>query len=1071
MRSFLLVLLWATALVLTGCNSSFELKNPDQLIVDGDNDGFASTEDCDDDDPDISPGAEEVCGDGIDNDCDEATDESVSVFYADADGDGYGDADSTTEACEAPTGYVDNTDDCDDADFSISPDGVEVCGGVDEDCDGTVDEDGAYDALTWYADSDEDGFGDLEATTTACEQPSGYTDDSTDCDDGRDDVNPEANEVCDGSTDEDCDDTVDEDDADGTTTYYADADADGFGDEDATKDACSVPSGYVEDATDCDDDEEDVNPDATELCNGYDDDCDGDIDLDDDSLDTSTTSYWYLDDDGDGFGDSDYAEASCEQPYRNYVSNDEDCDDSRDDINPDADEYCDGTEDEDCDGTVDEDDAADAETFYADADEDGFGDEDTTHDACEVPSGYVDNSDDCDDGDEDINPDADEYCDGVDDEDCDGDVDEDGAVDGTTFYADDDGDGFGDDSSTYSACDTPTGYVSDNDDCDDSDSAVNPDADEICDDIDNDCDGDIDDDDASVDTSTGDTFYADDDGDGYGDASSTTMACEVPADYADNDDDCDDSDAGVSPDATEVCDGDDNDCDGDVDDDDASVDTSTGNTYYADDDGDGFGDSDNSTMACSQPSGYLLDSADCDDSDSAINPTATEVCDEVDNDCDGDIDDDDPTLDKSTGDTFYRDIDEDGFGGTSSTVTACDPPSGFVDNSDDCDDYDDAISPDGTEVCDGSDDEDCDGTVDEDGASDVVTWYIDSDSDGYGDNTTSDVDCDQPSGYVDNDDDCDDAESSINPDADEECDGSTDEDCDGSVDEAGAKGGTDYYADVDGDSYGDPDSVLSACTQPGGYQTNDDDCDDDDSAINPAATEACDGDDNDCDTSTDEGFTDSDSDGLANCVDYYVYEDDFSDTSPGDWSTFNLSGTGDWTHNGSRLIEDDGSALTFHYLPDMGSLTHYTISVDVQWKGNNNDTGGIVLGWDGVTNLSTTTGYTLLRWDDPQGDYSQWYGGSYAGLMLRECPSASCSTNDYSVINTVSTTTYSWSTAKELAIEVDGTDVDVYLDGSLEFSTTTSTHIDPDYIGLWSDDMDGGVRFDNYVLTNEDATP
>jgi hypothetical protein len=112
----------------------------DSDAIDRDGDGFTVADgDCDDADPSIHPGAEERC-DGIDNDCDgvldgDATD--AATWYPDADGDGYGDADGGIAACEAPSGYVADNSDCDDADAEVNPGATEVCDdGVDSDCDG-----------------------------------------------------------------------------------------------------------------------------------------------------------------------------------------------------------------------------------------------------------------------------------------------------------------------------------------------------------------------------------------------------------------------------------------------------------------------------------------------------------------------------------------------------------------------------------------------------------------------------------------------------------------------------------------------------------------------------------------------------------------------------------------------------------------------------------------------------------------------------------------------------------------------------------------------------------------------
>ena len=164
--------------------------------------------DCDDTDAGVNPGATEVCN-GIDDDCDGLVDESGgnATWYADTDGDGYGDANSTTVACTAPPGYVSDDTDCDDTDAGVNPGATEVCNGIDDDCDGLVDESGGN--ATWYADTDGDGYGDAGSTVTACTQPPGYVADNTDCDDTNGSINPSADEVCDG-VDNDCDGTVDQ---------------------------------------------------------------------------------------------------------------------------------------------------------------------------------------------------------------------------------------------------------------------------------------------------------------------------------------------------------------------------------------------------------------------------------------------------------------------------------------------------------------------------------------------------------------------------------------------------------------------------------------------------------------------------------------------------------------------------------------------------------------------------------------------------------------------------------------------------------------------------------------------
>jgi hypothetical protein len=111
-----------------------------KLKVGVDNDGDGYPEDCDDTDEFVNPGATEVCN-GIDDNCDSNIDEGVtSTFYEDSDGDGYGNAAVSAQACSAPVDCVADSTDCDDGNGAINPGATEACGnGIDDDCDGDID--------------------------------------------------------------------------------------------------------------------------------------------------------------------------------------------------------------------------------------------------------------------------------------------------------------------------------------------------------------------------------------------------------------------------------------------------------------------------------------------------------------------------------------------------------------------------------------------------------------------------------------------------------------------------------------------------------------------------------------------------------------------------------------------------------------------------------------------------------------------------------------------------------------------------------------------------------------------
>ncbi len=251
------------------------------FFEDLDEDGYYSYEDCDDLDNTIYPSAPELCDDK-DNNCNMEIDEDLPLFiyFKDEDGDGYGQSDEFIEICQtiSPEGYSTLSDDCDDTNAAINPGATEICDNIDNNCDGSIDEN--LPLFTYYVDEDNDGYGNSIDFIQICSAspPSGYSTLDTDCNDLDASIHPASEEICD-DIDNNCNGVIDEDLP--LYFYYLDNDNDGFGDPNSSISICYdvTPSGYVLNNIDCNDYDSSIFPGAIEISdNGIDEDCSG-IDL------------------------------------------------------------------------------------------------------------------------------------------------------------------------------------------------------------------------------------------------------------------------------------------------------------------------------------------------------------------------------------------------------------------------------------------------------------------------------------------------------------------------------------------------------------------------------------------------------------------------------------------------------------------------------------------------------------------------------------------------------------------------------------------------------------------------
>lgn len=757
-----------------------------------------------------------------------------TMFYRDSDGDGYGDQGQgekldcdfnlPTDTNGFPLFYSINKDDCNDQDTLVHPETVWY---LDADEDGTggettfrgcappsnhvlttgdeCDDDATTTVkFTWYLDEDEDGFAGVK-TLLACSAPINYYATSDDCDDTNPFLNPD-------------------------TVWYLDHDGDGFGGQ-TTAQNCTQPEGYVSKNGDLDD---------NAVC----------------IVDFAPQTY-YLDSDGDGFGSPNRSEY-CSSPSQGYVTNAFDCNDSNSAINPNTIWYLDA--DGDGFGSLansfkgctrssgyinnhsDIDDSNPLITniapkyFYQDKDMDGYGNPSVFVYASNIPPDHVTNSHDCNDNnnlehnftvwflDADgdgvgyneqkqqtnqskidgfsgnlslptpsvsnenktftgCNPPQGLYVLNNNDHD-----DRYSSINGTPplfYYVDNDGDSFGVSGDAILSSQNVEGHAVDLEDCDDNKAELNPNT-VWYQDLDKDGFGssvsvkqceppegyvnnnhDYDDTTDDITDIQPRFFYLDRDEDSYGDPNNSLYSSFIPTGYVTNNLDCDDTNALVNPQ----------------------------NRWYEDVDGDGYG-SDNSLNQCTQPDGYVSNSDDFDDNNvNIINIKPRNFYEDKDGDLYGnplvylfysvkpdtyvtnDLDCNDRDARVNPQKIWYEDLDGDGLG-SNITKTACLQPENYVENNEDISDDSEYITNIAPRV-----------------------FYKDEDNDGYGDPDNTGLYSIAPPGYGIDNQDCNDADASINPD-------------------------TVWYQDADGDGYGSTVN-FNGCQPPDAYVRNNTDLDDD----------------------------------------------------------------------------------------------------------------------------------------------------------------------------------------------------------------------------------------------------
>ncbi len=698
---------------------------------------------------------------------------SPKNYYQDLDNDTYGNPSVFLYYSEKPAGYVEDNTDCNDNERTINP------------------------RTVWYPDVDGDGFGSMVVSVTQCVAPvSRHVTNTSDFDDGTVNITniPPKN-------------------------YYQDLDNDTYGNPSVFLYYSEKPVGYVEDNTDCNDNETTINP----------------------------RTVWYPDVDGDGFGSKTVSVTQCVAPASRHVTNTSDFDD----------------------GTVNITNIP-PKNYYQDLDKDGYGNPSVFLYYSEKPAGYVINNLDCNDNDKKVNPQK-------------------------KWYLDGDNDGLGDSNAFITSCVTPTGYVDNNGDLSDRSKYItnlatttfyydndkdgygdplNPGYYSILPPMYSILSGDCNDNERTINPDT--VWYADVDGDGFGSKTISVTQCIAPtSSHVTNTSDFDDGTVNIT--------------------------NIPPKNYYQDLDNDGYGNPSVFLYYSNKPVGYVPDNTDCNDNEITINPNTTWYAD-VDGDGFGsmvvsvtqcvapasrhvtntsDFDDGTVNITNIPPKNYYQDLDNDTYGNPSVFLYYSEKPAGYVEDNTDCNDNEITINPrtvwypdvdgDGfgsmvvsvTGCVPPTSSRHVTNTSDfDDGTVNITNippknYYQDLDNDTYGNPSVFLYYSEKPAGYVEDNTDCNDNERTINPrtvwhpDVDSDGFGSMVVSVTGCVPPTSSSHVTNtsdfddgtvnitnippknYYQDLDNDTYGNPSVFLYYSEKPAGYVEDNTDCNDNETTINP----------------------------------------------------------------------------------------------------------------------------------------------------------------------------------------------------------------------------------------------